>query len=257
MPKTAKYALKVLAAPELRAAKPDLKQLQAAAVDMLQGVSNSENRAAKAAPIAGILLLRVKASLPHGQFTPWMEKLTGEEKDKDGKAQKRTTGALLPRLSVRQLQYYMRLSLVFLEKTKLEKPDLLALGDGKTALDLGDKHKAKDFMAALDEFVGDRSLNELLIKHDIKSVGLKTELDQENEDEDDDDELTPAQKAAQERESAWLSLWNPSQEIRAALTDPNKLQLLDAKKVEQLKDELVEAAKLANERLTALRDAKK
>lgn len=253
MPKTAKHALKVLAAPELRAAKPDLKQLQTATVDMLQGVSNSENRAAKAAPIAGILLQRVKASLPHGEFTPWLQKLTGEEKDKDGKTQKRTTGALLPRLSVRQLQYYMKLSLVFLEKTKLAKPDLLALGDGKTALDLGSKHEAKAFMAALDEFVGDRSLNELLIKHDIKSVGLKTELTAEDDDDPDDDGLTPAQRAAQERENAWLAAWNPTQQIRATLTDPNKLQLLDAKKVEQLKDELVESAKLANARLDALR----
>jgi len=258
MPRPAKHALTVLASPELRAQKADLKQLQTAAIDLLTAISKSENAAAKGAPIVGITLMRVKASMPHGTFVPWMEKLTGEDQPKGAPVKKRTDGAFLPRLKVRQLQYYMRLGLVFIEKTKLAKPDLIALGNGTTALDLGDKHEAKKFMVALDSFVGDLSLNELLIKHDIKSVGLKTELKEAGADEDDEgDELTPAQKLKQQRENAWNEAWNSALAVRASLTEPEKIQLItDVKHIEMLKAELIETTKLAEERLTALRAKK-
>jgi hypothetical protein len=247
MARPAKHALTVLAAPELRVEKANLKQLQATAVEQVLAVGKMENNAAKGGILAGLTLLRVKASMKHGEFGPWLDKMT---------AAKTHNGANLPPVKERQLQYYMRLTLVFLEKTRLDAPDLLALPDGTTALDLGGAHKAKSFVGALDRFVGELSLNELLIKHDIKSVGLKTELTA-GDDADEGSELTPAQKAAAEREAAWQAWWTSTQTLRTALTDPNEAQkITDPKKIETLKAEVTEINKLLDARLDALRAKK-
>lgn len=241
MPKPAKHALTVLAAPELRVAKDDLKKLQAAAVAQLRAVAEMDSNAAKAAILCGLTLHRVKASMP-GNFREWVEEMLPKG------------NMWTPKTAVKNASYYMRLALAFLEKTKLAKPDLLALGDGTAALDLTDKATAKKFLAKLTEFIGEHSTNELLIKHGIKGVNLKSALDAEIEAETgDDDALTPAQRLKAQREATWQEAWNSVQLVRATLTEPEKIQLLnDAKHLATLKAELIETAKLADERLKAL-----
>ncbi len=155
------HALTVLAAPELAVEKPNLKKLQAAAVEQCAAVGQMESKAAMGAVLAGITLHRVKASMPHGKFGPWVESNSH-------------SGA---NLKQRQCNYYMRLAQVFLEKARVQTPDLLALPGDQNALAEGGTAATKRFIAKLGTFVGDLSLTELLIKHGIKGVGLKTALE--------------------------------------------------------------------------------
>jgi hypothetical protein len=129
-----------------------------------------ESKAAMGGILAGLTLHRVKASLPHGKFGAWVAQIS-------------TSGGNLPAVKKSQASNYMRLALVFVEKAKVQKPDLLALPGDQTALELGDNAQHARFLGKLNGFVGDLSLNELLIKHGIKGVGLKTELEKQEAEE--------------------------------------------------------------------------
>lgn len=238
MSRPATYALTVLAAPELLVGKDHFKRLEAAAVAQCGAVGTLESQAAAGAIIAGITLHRVKASLPHGKFDAW-------------KAQKLAKANFwTPSTAKLNANFYMRLALVFLEKSRSAKSELLALpADGKAELKLDATPAGRKLATSLEKFVGGSSLTELLIKHGIKGVGLKTALSAGAADDD----LTPAQKAEQARNCAWQEAWNAVQTLRAALTEPEKIQLInEVKQLETLKAELVESAKLADERLKAL-----
>lgn len=155
MPKQT-HALTVLATPEFAVAKDDIKKLQEAAVEQCSAVAKMESNAAKGAVLAGLTLHRVKASLPYGQFGKWVEKIS-------------TSGGKVT-VKKSQANNYMRLSSVFLERCKVQKPDLLALPGDQTALDLGDGAEARTLFSKLHKFVGECSLNELLVKYGIKGV---------------------------------------------------------------------------------------
>jgi hypothetical protein len=232
------HALTVLAAPELAVAKDDFKKLETAAGAQCGAISMLERKAAAGAILAGLTLHRVKSNLPYGKFGGWI----------DQKLTKLTSWT--PGTAKVNASYYMRLSIAFVEKVRADKSMLLALPRDGDSLELGTGKDAKRLSGALEKFIGDLSLNELLIKHGIKGVGLKTALTAGGADTGGDEPLTPAQQA----EQAFLTLWTSAQEIHAALTDPNRMQqLTDAAKIEQLKAELVESTKLVNERLSTLR----
>lgn len=171
MMNTKTNALAIVNAPEWAVKNDGVKKLQEAAVMQLGAIAEMENRAAMGGILAGLTLLRVKASMAHGAFGKWLSQI-------------RTSGANLPKINHRQANYYMSLALVFLERAKVTKPDLLALPGDQMALDLADNHEARAFMEKLRKFTGEHSLNELLIKHDIKAVGLKKELSAKKARED-------------------------------------------------------------------------
>lgn len=249
MAKPAKHALTVLAQPDLRVTQQDdLKKFSAAAVEQCRAVTRHEAHAAAGAVLAGLALHRVKASLQHGEFGGWIaEKLAN-------------ANFWTPATAKLNASYYMRLALAFADKVRADRDMLLALPSDATSLELADTEGGRKLAAALEKFVGAHSLTELLIKHGIKGVGLKTDLDAEANAEDEAN-LTPEQRAARAqalREATWAAAWNGVQQVRTTFTDPNTLQhLTDPQQVEQLKDELVEAAKLADERLKVLRAASK
>ncbi len=196
-----------------------------------------ERKAAAGAILAGITLHRVKASLPHGAFGPWIaQKLT------------RLT-SWTPGTAKVNASFYMRLSLTFVEKVRVDKSMLLALPHDGESLDLGASKEAKKLASALEKFVGDCSLTELLIKHGIKGVGLKTALEQGDEDETDDS-ATPAQLAEQTRMEAlqWVS------GLHKAISDPNRFQHLtsDPKTLRTLHNEIVEIKQRLDERIRSL-----
>ena len=170
MSKSTTHALTVLAAKELTVGKDDINELQETAAAQIAAVGQMESTAAKGAILAGITLHRVKASLPHGKFGAWVASLSGANVHRGGNL----------RSGKSQANYYMRLAQVFIERTKLKKTDLLALPDGQSALDSGDT--TKHFCSALESFVGELSLNELLIRHNIKAV-RKYELEQRGDEE--------------------------------------------------------------------------
>lgn len=180
-------ALVVLADTKLTAQGEQLAQLQKSAVDALQAVPQMERQAAAHAILAGMTLHRVKASLPHGQFMPWVDQI-------------RTTGANLKGVDQRQVNYYMKLATVFIGKAKVTAPDVLALPGDQTQLLLeGGEGEARAFFGKLSKFVGTKSLNELLSEHEIKGskkLGGKRESE-ESEEPDTAPVPTPEELAAQ------------------------------------------------------------
>ncbi len=169
MPKS-NNALVLLSHPEFAVKKDGLAKLSEVAVAQVAAVGELESKAAIGAVVAGLTLHRVKASLPHGKFRDWQEKhlakIQGWSKA----------------TAVKNVSYYMRLSQIFVERTKIQKPTLLALPGDQLALDVGDSHQAKEFFSKVSKFVGGISLTDLLIKHGIRSVGLKKELANDDED---------------------------------------------------------------------------
>ncbi len=229
-------ALTVLSAPELRAPAGTIDQLKEAAIGQIEAVARMEGQAAIGGILAGLTLHRVKASLKHGEFGPWTEKFTTGEHFKIRKT---------------QVSYYMRLAVAFIEEAGADKDNLIALGDSGEMLDLADTAAGQALASKLKKFAGDNSLNELLIKHGIKGVGLKSSLATEKAEENP---ISPEASMQAAREMAWEQSYNAVRQIRAALSEPDQIQLLnDPKQIELLKAELVEVNKLADARLQALR----
>jgi hypothetical protein len=235
-------ALALVNAPELAVKKDGVQKLQEIAVRQMAAIGEMETRAAMGAVIAGLTLHRVKASMPHGAFGRWVKTIRADETDRSAQSDRsaegqirttgsflkntvrqiRTTGANLPPINHRQVNYYMKLALVFLEKAKVTKPDLLALPGDQLTLDLADTHEATQFLGKLHAFTGGRSLNELLIKYDIKSVGLKKELDAEK----DAEEPPAALDAGQLYEQARDEIGGAILRLENLLLTENRLQFL-------------------------------
>ena len=164
-------ALVLVNTPEWAVAGDEVKHLQDLAVEQLGAISKMENAAAMGSIIAGLTLHRVKASMKHGTFGKWLDQIrTG-----GANLEKRPSGSFLE-VTQRHAQRYMSLALHFLDECKVQLPELLALPGDQLTLDLADGHDHNDLLVKLRKFCGSCSLNELLIKHDIKSVGLKKEL---------------------------------------------------------------------------------
>lgn len=156
----------------------EISKLQSVALQQLAMVKTLERDAALRAILVGLTLHRIKASLKHGEFMPWMKKhLKGAGKS--------------------QANNYMRLALVAVEKSKATKPELLALPGDQTelALDRGDD-SAKRMMGKLAKFVGEQSLNDLLREHGIKETAKRGGARTPNADDDTPEPPTPEELAA-------------------------------------------------------------
>lgn len=149
-------ALTIVNSAEFAVEKGGLKQLQDVAVEQLRAVGELQQKGAMAAVITGLTLHRVKASMPHGSFSAWMKQKLTE------------VNFWTPKTAKINASYYMRLALIFIEKAKVAKPDVLALPGDQLILEVGDHHEAGAFFGKLEKFVGDASLNELLNTHGIK-----------------------------------------------------------------------------------------
>lgn len=134
----------------------EIKRLQQSAVAQLAAVCELEGKVAGYAIMAGITLLRVKASLDHGEWMPWQRAVREIP----------TTGRNLPSLAM--CQFYMRLAEVFLAKTKAPLPPLLAMAGDTLSLELPGGGDTAAFVEKLTAFVGDQSLNDLLDRYKIK-----------------------------------------------------------------------------------------
>lgn len=134
----------------------EIAQLQTVAIDQLAAIPRLQREASLRAILCGLTLHRVKATLPHGDWMPWLKQIA-------------TTGSNLP--GRQQCNFYMRLAEVAVEKMKATRPELLALpGDqSELTLDTADG-QTRVFIEKLTKFVGGRSLNELLDDHGIKNA---------------------------------------------------------------------------------------
>lgn len=170
MSKVQKYALSVLAAPELKYDKAGIDKLVAAIGGEFHAIRQLQREDAARFIILGSMLLRLKHSLPaRGGFQAVTQKIICD-----------ATG-WTPATALKNASLAMRLALTFMEKARVSAPDLLALPGEQLTLDVGDNHPARRFLAKLSSFVGELTRTELLIKHGISGVGLKTALEQGEE----------------------------------------------------------------------------
>lgn len=233
MSKTAKHALSLVSSSAFSVPKTALAKLRKTTAEQVAAVYHMEHVTAMAAITAGLNLHRTKASLEHGDFRPYIEQELA-------KSCGWTSGT-----AVKNASYFMRLATAFLEKARLSSPAVLAGLNGE-------EKNGGAFQGALKKFVGEHSLTELLIKHDIKGVGLKTALTIEAGDDDN----TPVDLEAV-RARTWEQTYAAVKRLRSAFTEPEKLQLLtDPKQIETLHDEALEVTRLANARLEALKAQK-
>jgi hypothetical protein len=119
-----------------------------------------EKTTALKAIVLGITLWRVRFALPHGQWVGWQAEHLAASKS--------------------QVNYIMRLAVVFLLKSRATRVELRALPCDSTTLAPGDE-LSRALLARLEKFVGECSLNELLVKHGIKGVTRDTGDENEGE----------------------------------------------------------------------------
>lgn len=143
-----KHALSLLADPQLSTTGGQLAALQTATISQLALIRRLESESALRAVLVGLALHRIKASLPYGQFGPWLAQNVEAKRS--------------------QANNYMRLSTAFIAQARATKVELLAM-PGDLALS-SEEPGARKLLAKALSFVGECSLNELLVKYGIKGV---------------------------------------------------------------------------------------
>lgn len=108
-----------------------------------------ESEAAFRALRIGILLLKAKENLKHGEFEPWLENNVTEVRR-------------------RQAFNFMRLARIFIEQKQIEPSKAYLLCEAKSEQVVTAEPKAKKLVQAVFEFIQDKSLNDLFKEHGIK-----------------------------------------------------------------------------------------
>jgi hypothetical protein len=145
-------ALAIINSAEIKASGTDLDLLKQSAIQQFMRLRCLRGEETLRGLLLGLTLHRIKASLPYGEFGTFIKASP--------------TG-----FSDRWVNYLMRLALVFVDKSRATKPELLALpGDqAELALD-GMAGAQRAFTEKAMKFVGDLSLAELLEKYGIKET---------------------------------------------------------------------------------------
>lgn len=147
----ASSALTLLSDPQISTSGGNLEKLQTTAIEQLDLIRKMESESALRAVLAGLALHRIKASVKHGEFGKWIAKNVAAKKS--------------------QVNHYMRLAVVCLEQAGFSKPDLVALAVDTGDLVVSSDGAARKAFKKIQDFVGEFSLNELLIEHNIKDGG--------------------------------------------------------------------------------------
>lgn len=141
-------ALSLIADPQIRTTGANLTRLQTNTIAQLEKIRGLENEAALRAVFTGLALNRIKFSMERGTWMPWLKDNAKE-------------------VGQRQANYYMKLAIVFLVKTRAAKTEMLVLAGDRVELS---DHSGAALAKKAESFVGDLSLNELLEKHGIKGL---------------------------------------------------------------------------------------
>lgn len=217
--------------PRLQVGSNDLAELQALASKQLAAISQMERASAVCSILAGITLWRVRCSLPHGRFVEWVEGASGV---------KSAPSAHLPGarpIRYRQANYYMRLASTFVEKARLDERAVLAAPADERQLTLETEDAAaKRFAEKLQRFVGECSLNELLVKHNIKAVSR------------DPAPPRPPRGPADPKAALWLSIQMAIKELQRALNDSDRVHYLGAEEYAAMENHLRSLLNLIDER---------
>lgn len=211
-----RYALTILEDRQICTAV-QISKLQAVAIQQIAMIKTMERDAALRALLVGLTLHRIKGGLKHGEFTPWIKK--------------HLDGA-----GYRQGNYYMRLATAFVDCMNVTKPEILAFpGDQKElALELADA-TARKFMQKAANFVGERSLNELLDHLHIKDrnpLGGARPAKKDNRSEEA--KLAELREVKRAELASWITTG------RALLIDENVCQFLPRGEIEAIHGQLLD-----------------
>jgi Protein of unknown function (DUF3102) len=128
--------------------------------DEFAQIPQQEQMNAARAILVGIGLHAVKAGMKHGEFTPWLQSKVNQ------------VNFWSPATAKVNASYYMRLAIAFVEQSKPTRPEMLAITAATEPLNLKEAagHAAK-LLERVKKFIGERSLNEILIEEGIKNGG--------------------------------------------------------------------------------------
>lgn len=126
----------------------ELEALKSSTIAQLNEIRRLDRETSARWVVVGCYLLRVRYSMKHGQFIPWIE-------------------ANAP-FKIRACNYAMRLAQVFIDRARVTKPDLLALPGDQSTFQFDAPVAAEGFLKKLADFVGSMTLAQLLDKYDIK-----------------------------------------------------------------------------------------
>ncbi|MBP8257096.1 MAG: hypothetical protein KAX37_07195 [Opitutaceae bacterium] len=233
MPKAHKHSLTVFSNSKVVDAS-DEKILERAAISQMEMIPQLESEAAIRAIFAGLALQKLRRKAAHGT---WEKKL---------KQMLTSVNIWTPKTAKTNASYYMRLASHFVEKTRVSVPEMLALPGDQTelALDGDSTAQARRMVEKLKKYVGDFSLNELLVRANIKGVERDVE----------EDNLPPEKQEQAARERLFESLWNANQTVLTALTDDQKAHLVkqfEADKLARLLDQHREIVRRLNDQMRA------
>lgn len=140
---------------KVKLAGTELSALENTVIEQMKFVRRAHPESSMRVILSALGLRRIKASLGHGNWEPWL---------------KRNAVPIWGLAASRTIRNWMRLADVFVEHSKLALPDFLALpGDQQElALSAESDANARRLMQSLEEFVGDLGPTELMIEHDIR-----------------------------------------------------------------------------------------
>lgn len=203
----AKYALTVLGSVPIKNEQSSLlTKFKRATVAMISEIDEAERNNAIRATLAGVCLLTVKASMKHGEWSPWLKQnVTGQ--------------------SQRRVQQLMRLGFHFVEKARVDQAQLLSLTQEGSITDLSVR---KTIVEAATKFAAGRSLTELLIARGIiPSPDLDDDAEQETSGGG-----TPTLQAGESNFLQDVAEWLLN--LRKITTDPEKLKEIPKRELSAL-----------------------
>lgn len=229
-------ALATLSDPKLSAAVrlPDLQKI---AVREFARLANSERENALRAILLGLTLHRIKAGTKHGEWTPCLREILTSVK------------IWSPKTAQTNASYYMRLALCACARAKATVPELMALPADETGFAIeGARAAAKRLMDRLDDYVGERSLDEILRDEGIKCGQLGGKRERGGADGD----LDPITAAQLYREQRLFLIAQGLDEIETAILRDNVFADLTADDIRPLIERITYLAKTARQAAKAL-----
>jgi hypothetical protein len=131
--------------------KHELSRFQSDTAKQLALIFKTEHDNVLRRIFVGLALWRIKASLKHGEFGPWLKKNVAAGHS--------------------HINHMMRAAQTFVEHARLDKPDVLTLTNGQLAVEVtGKDAPTRKLIASAEKFVGELSWGELLDKHGIKDA---------------------------------------------------------------------------------------
>lgn len=215
-------ALALIQDKDVGAAIP-LTKLQLVVVQQFQRIARDTKEAPLRAILLGLTLHRVKASMPHGTFEAWK------------KANITAGNIWTERTALKNCSFYMRLALAAVEATDATKPQLLALPGDQTELALCEDDNVRAFMASLEDYVGERTIEEILRDEGIKDGAAKKRKALKSGKGDASPAATPAAGQALCNEIA-----EHLQALRITLTDDAALMQIPPPQLQDIKDSLTQ-----------------